>query len=80
VGVRVALFQPPSLPGGGSGLPTQFVIQTTDPLVSLNPLVNKMIGKAMQTGQFVYLDSDLKYNENQVRITLDRDRIASPYQ
>ena len=75
-GAKIALFQPPPLPGGGSGLAIQFVIQTTDPFIVLNSVVEKIIDKAEASGQFIYLDSDLKYDKNQTKITLNRDRIA----
>lgn len=76
VGAKVALFQPASLPGGGSGLPVQFVIETTDSFAVLNPIVQEIMNKARKTGQFIYLDADLKYDKNQTKINLDRDRIA----
>ena len=34
-GAKIAAFQLPSLPGGGSGLPIQFVIKTTDTFTKL---------------------------------------------
>ena len=75
-GAKVALFQPASLPGGGSGLPVQFVIQGTDPFNILDPIVEQIMNKARATGNFIYMDSDLRYDKNQTKITLDRDKIA----
>lgn len=75
-GAQVALFQPAPLPGGGSGLPIQFVIQTTDPFNILYPIVEKVIQQAQKSGEFIFIDSDLKYDKNQTVITLNRDKIA----
>ena len=75
-GAKVALFQPPSLPGGGSGLPIQFVIQTTDPFVNLNTVVQAVVQKAQASGDFLFIDPDLKYDEEQTQLIFNRDKIA----
>lgn len=75
-GARVAAFQKPSLPGGGSGLPVQFVITTTDDYVKLNDISQALLDEARKSGLFVYLDSDLKLDKPQSAIQLDRDKAA----
>ncbi len=75
-GVKGAAFELPPLPGGGQGLPVQFVIQTADPFVSLNEVAQNIIQEAWKSGQFLYLDSDLKIDKQQVTIDLDRDKIS----
>lgn len=75
-GAKIALFQPPSLPGGGSGLPIQFVIQTTDPFVNLNAVTQEVLKKAEATGDFLYIDPDLKYDKEQTQIVVNRDKIS----
>lgn len=75
-GVKAAAFELPPLPGGGSGLPVQFVIQTANPFFSLNEIAQSVIQEAWKSGQFLYLDSDLKIDKQQVTIVLDRDKIA----
>ncbi|OGT46696.1 MAG: multidrug efflux protein [Gammaproteobacteria bacterium RIFCSPHIGHO2_12_FULL_38_11] len=75
-GAKVALFQPASLPGGGSGLPIQFVIQTTDPFVNLNTVTQTIVKRAQETGEFLYIDPDLKYDQEQTKIMINRDKIA----
>lgn len=42
-GAHVAAFQKPSLPGGGSGLPVQFVIKTTDDYFKLNDISQALV-------------------------------------
>lgn len=75
-GAKIAAFQPPSLPGGGSGLPIQFVIQTTQDFDQLNIIVKEIIQKAVATGAFAYIDPDLKIDKTQTTVQLNRDKIS----
>ena len=75
-GVRAVAFQRPSLPGAGRGLPVQFVIGTTDSFEKLNPVVQELMGKAQASGLFAYLDSDLKIDNPQIVVQIDRDKAA----
>jgi multidrug efflux pump len=74
-GVRVAAFQLPSLPGS-TGLPVQFVITTTEPFERLNEVSQQFLQQAQQSGMFIFLDSDLKIDNPQSNITIDRDKTA----
>lgn len=75
-GARVAAFQLPSLPGGGSGLPIQFVITTTETYDRLNTVLGNVMEKARASGLFAYIDSDLKIDQTQTSILLDRDKAS----
>ena len=75
-GAKIAAFQQPSLPGGGSGLPIQFVIKTTDDFYRLNDVAQSLIAKAWKTGVFMYIDPDLKIDQAQTNILLNRDKIS----
>ena len=75
-GAKVALFQPPSLPGGGSGLPIQFIIQTTDPFSALNTITQEIVKRAQATGDFLYIDPDLKYDQEETELVINQDKIA----
>lgn len=75
-GAKIAAFQLPSLPGGGSGLPIQFVIQTTESFEELNLVVQEIIEKARQTDIFLYIDPDLKIDKAQSSIEINRDKVA----
>lgn len=75
-GARVAAFQKPSLPGGGGGLPVQFVITTTDSYDKLNNVSQNLLDEARKSGLFIYLDTDLKIDKPQTTIQLDRDKAA----
>ncbi len=75
-GVDGVAFLPPSLPGGGEGLPIQFVIGTTDSSMRLNEVSQDFFEKAQATGLFVYIDKDLKIDKPQTEIRIDRDKAA----
>jgi len=74
-GVRIAAFQPPPLPGS-LGLPLQFVIVTTEPFERLNDVAQGFLQQALASGMFIFLDCDLKIDNPQSNITIDRDKTA----
>src|SRR5271156_1714201 len=74
-GVRIAAFQPPPLPGS-IGLPVQFVIVTTEPFERLNQIAQQFLQQSRQSGMFIFLDCDLKIDNPQSDITIDRDKTA----
>ena len=75
-GAKIAAFQLPSLPGGGSGLPIQFVITTTETFGNLNVVLQSVLAKAYASGLFAYIDPDLKIDQIQTKVKLDRDKIS----
>ena len=74
-GVRVAAFQPPPLPGS-IGLPVQFVIVTTEPFERLYEIARQFLQESLQSGMFIFLDTDLKIDNPQTSLTIDRDKTA----
>ena len=76
-GARVAAFPFPPLPGGGNGLPLQFVITSTEPIASLAALVQDIQQKAQAGGNFYFLDNDLKIDKAQTTVLVDRDKAAT---
>jgi multidrug efflux pump len=75
-GAKIAAFQLPSLPGGGSGLPIQFVIKTTDDFYKLNEVLQSVLNDARATGIYAYIDPDLKIDQIQTTVLLDRDKAS----
>ncbi len=75
-GVNGVAFLPPSLPGGGEGLPVQFVLQTTDSFERLNEVALAFLDKARASGMFIFLDSDLKIDKPQAEVSIDREKAA----
>jgi multidrug efflux pump len=76
-GARIAAFAFPPLPGGGNGLPLQFVITTTEPFANLTTLVQDIQQQAQASGNFYFLDNDLKFDKPQTTVTVDRDKAAT---
>ncbi|MBZ0093235.1 MAG: efflux RND transporter permease subunit [Sulfuricellaceae bacterium] len=74
-GARIAVFQPPPLPGA-RGLPVQFVIQTTEPFERLEQVSKQFLETAQKSGLFMFLDTDLKFDRPQSELVIDRDKAA----
>jgi multidrug efflux pump len=74
-GQKIAVFQPPSLPGA-FGLPIQFAIKTTEPASRLNEVSTAFLAEALKSGEFMFFDTDLKYDQPQSVIEIDRDKTA----
>ncbi|HZR28750.1 MAG TPA: efflux RND transporter permease subunit, partial [Terriglobales bacterium] len=75
-GVRVIPLTPPPLPGGGS-FPVDFVIASAAEPQQLAQFANQLVGKAFQSGIFIYADSDLKFDQPQTEVVFDRDKLRS---
>ncbi|MFH0752971.1 MAG: efflux RND transporter permease subunit [Candidatus Omnitrophota bacterium] len=73
-GVNGVAFLPPSLPGGGEGLPVQFVIGTTDSSQRLDEVSSAFLEKARASGLFMFIDTDLKIDKPQTEIMIDREK------
>jgi multidrug efflux pump len=74
-GARIAAFQLPPLPGS-RGLPVQFVIKTTDPFDRLNDATQRFLKAALDSGMFIFLDTDLKIDTPEAVVEIDRDKAA----
>jgi multidrug efflux pump len=75
-GAKIAAFQLPSLPGGGSGLPIQFVIQSTGTFDELNEVTQEILKKAYASNLFLFIDPDLKLDKAQSTVTFNRDKAS----
>ncbi len=75
-GQQIAAFQPPPLPGS-QGLPVQFVIKTTNAFSVLNGVSQRLLEAALKTGKFAFLQSDLKINQPQATVEIDRAKAAN---
>jgi multidrug efflux pump len=75
-GVRVAAFQFPALPGA-QGLPVQVVINTTESYELLNEVSQAVLDKARRSGNFFFVDSDLKIDKPQDVLEIDREKVAA---
>lgn len=75
-GLQTAVFPRPSLPGSGGGLPFQFVITTGGSYEQLDQVADELLGKAMQSSNFMFLQKSINFDKPVTRITVDRDRVA----
>jgi len=75
-GGRGVSFLPSPLPGGGGGLPVQFVVGTTESFDKLNEVSQTLMQKALATGLFAYMDNDLKIDKPQTTLEIDREKTA----
>ena len=75
-GARVAAFQFPALPGA-QGFPVQVVINTTESYELLNEVSQAVLDKARRSGNFFYVDSDLKIDKPQDALVIDREKVAA---
>jgi multidrug efflux pump len=75
-GLQTAVFPRPSLPGSGGGLPFQFVITTGASYEQLDQVADELLGKAMQSGNFMFLKKSINFDKPITRIQVDRDRVA----
>ncbi len=76
-GVNTAAFQRPALPGSIGGLPVQFVIGSTEPHQRVAEVTNDLLLTAMRSGLFIFGDTNLKFDQPQVDIEIDREKAAA---
>lgn len=75
-GLDTVAFGLPALPGSSGGLPVQFVIGSTDPPKEMLPLVQELTRTVQQSGLFLFVNSDLKFDLPRVDLRIDRDKAA----
>src|SRR5207244_789645 len=75
-GVRVIPLTPPPLPGAG-GFPVDVVISSSAEPEQILQFANQLVGKAMQSGLFMFADSDIKFDQPQTEVVFDRDKLRS---
>jgi multidrug efflux pump len=74
-GLRVFPRLDPPLPTPGQ-YDVELVLQSEAPLEQLLQTVDAVVGAAWQSGKFLYVDTDLKIDLPEARVSLDRERIA----
>jgi multidrug efflux pump len=75
-GVRIIPLTPPPLPGGGD-FPVDLVIASTAEPQRLVEIAHTLVGKAFQSGLFMFADADLKLDQPQAELVFDRDQVRS---
>ncbi|NNL99250.1 MAG: MMPL family transporter [Gammaproteobacteria bacterium] len=75
-GLRVFVIAFPSLPGSGGGAPVQFIVQSISDYRLLATLTDELVDEARRSGLFTFIASDLEFSKPEVRVTIDRDKVA----
>jgi multidrug efflux pump len=75
--LKVFGVEPPSLPSpGGGGAPVSMVIGSTGPMENLGELADEIVSRALASGRFIFLDTDLNFDKPRVDLKIDRDKAA----
>jgi multidrug efflux pump len=75
-GVRVIPRTPAPLPGAGD-FPVDLVVASTAEPRQLGELAGQLVQKAFASGLFMFADADLKFDQPQVEVVFDRDKVRS---
>lgn len=75
-GINAYALTPPALPGGGSGMPVQFVIKTTSDFKTLYTFSNQLMQDAQKSGLFVFNDNSLKFNQPEITLHINRSKAS----
>ena len=75
-GIRAIALVPPSLPGGGS-FPVDLVIASTAEPEQLAAFAGQLVQKVYASGKFMFVDTDLKFDQPQAEVVFDRDKVRS---
>ncbi|MDQ2077769.1 efflux RND transporter permease subunit [Marinimicrobium sp. ABcell2] len=75
-GLNIFAIVPPSLPSPGGGTPVEFVIGSTQSYEALQEVAATVIGRAMESGRFIFMDTNLKIDRPRQTVHIDRDKAA----
>jgi multidrug efflux pump len=76
-GLRVIPITPPPLPGGGGGLPVDFVIASTAEPQRVSEIAGQLVQKAFASRLFLFADTDVKFDQPQTQVVFNRDKLRS---
>jgi len=74
-GIRVFPRLDPPLPTPGQ-YDVELVLLTDGPVEDLLPVAQQVIGAGFASGQFLYVDTDLKIDRPEARVNIDREQLA----
>ncbi|HYY27759.1 MAG TPA: efflux RND transporter permease subunit, partial [Chthoniobacterales bacterium] len=75
-GVQIFATTPSPLPGG-TNYPVEMVITSTAEPREIYEFAQELVKTAMQSGKFVFADTDLKYDLPEANIKFDRDKVGA---
>ncbi|MBE1160656.1 efflux RND transporter permease subunit [Dyella acidiphila] len=75
-GLDMAVYEPPYLPGS-QGLPVGFVLQSSGDFEQLDTVSDAFLAKAKASGLFSYAEKDLRIDQPQSTIVVDRAKLST---
>jgi multidrug efflux pump len=72
-GLQTVAFPRPSLPTPGNGIPVEFVILSDREIEEIDGFADQLLGAAMASGQFMFLQKDVDYTRPRTILEIDRD-------
>ncbi len=77
-GIRAFAVTPQSLGGSSGGAQTiQFIIQSSESYVELDVKIQQIMAALANEPSMMNLDSDLKMNKPELKVNVDRDKVAA---
>ncbi|HVC48552.1 MAG TPA: efflux RND transporter permease subunit [Burkholderiales bacterium] len=76
-GLQAVAFERPPLPGSAGGLPVQFVLTSPESFKNMDKAATNFIATAMKSGKFAFLTKDLRYDDPQIELNIDRHLAAT---
>ena len=76
-GLQSFAFNPPSLPGASGNTPVEFILKTQEGYDRLYGVVQQVLAKARESGQFFFIKSDFNFSKPEIKITVNRERAES---
>lgn len=73
-GIQAFGFEPAPLPGSTGGLPVQFVINSMADHRVIFEVMQKLKADAMKTGLFMFVDSDLNFNNPMLKVNINHSK------
>jgi multidrug efflux pump len=75
-GVRVIPLTPSPLPGAGN-FPVDVVIASSAEPQQITQVAQQLVGEAFKSGMFIFADVDVKFDQPQSEVVIDRDKLRS---
>ena len=76
-GVEAFVFNPPSLPGAGGGMPIQYVIRSIGSPSLVYEVAEQIKARAMESGAFMVVQNSLAFDKPEATVAIDRERAAA---
>ncbi|MFT0211515.1 efflux RND transporter permease subunit [Pseudomonas sp. F1_0610] len=73
-GSYATAFEAAPLPAGSGGFPVQMVLRSSDDFSTLYEAMEKIKGAAWGSGLFVFVDTNLAFDNPSARIVIDKDK------